>query len=72
MELSTFADCMDVFDHLDSDLFEYLYHVSVSKVDAGERILRVLPHLISHANGLIDANNAAGDAYEFNFQSHLA
>ena len=67
MKPTTFAQCMDVFDWFDDDLYEYLYHLCVSKLDAKARIARALSGLIQHAAELIAAHEGADEAYPVEF-----
>lgn len=68
----TFEDCMDVFDYYDSDLYEYLYHVWVSKIDADERIAQALPFIIADAIALIAAHEGTEDAYPVEYLTEPA
>ncbi len=60
MKITTFAQCMDVFDCHDATLYEYLTHILLSKIDAEQRVARALPHLIARAEELVAAY---GDIY---------
>lgn len=55
MKITTFAQCMDVFDYYDASLYEYLTHIRLSKTNADERITRALPQLIARAEELVAA-----------------
>ena len=72
MKPTTFAQCMDVFDWFDDDLYEYLYHIWVSKLDAQARIARALPSLIQHAAALIAAHAGTDEAYPVEFLNQPA
>lgn len=63
MKITTFAECMDVFDWFDDDLYEYMYHIWISKLDADKRIARTLPHLVEHATRLIQTHIGTEAAY---------
>ena len=60
---STFADCMDVFDWFDSPMYDYLYHIWISKCDAETRIARALPFIIEEAVQLIVNHRESDNAY---------
>lgn len=52
-----FETCMDVLDWFDdSELYEYLHHVSVSRLDADACIGRILPMLRNRVRALMDAH----------------
>jgi len=59
----TFADCMDVFDWFDSPMYDYLYHIWISKCDAETRIARALPFIIEEAVQLIVSHRKSDEAY---------
>jgi hypothetical protein len=59
----TFAECMDVLDWFDDSLYDYLYHIWVSKSDGNARIERVLPNIIDHAADLVAAHADTEIAY---------
>jgi hypothetical protein len=63
---------MDVFDWFDDGLYEYLYHIRVSKSDGDERIERALPCLIDHAAALIAAHADTESAYPTEFLNQSA
>ena len=72
MKPTTFAQCMDVFDWFDDDLYDFMYHNWVAKLDAKERIARVLPRLIEHAAELIAAHAGTEEAYPEEFLNQPA
>ena len=72
MKPTTFAQCMDVFDWYDEPLYEYLYHIWVSKLDAKARIAHALPSLIEHATELIAAHAGTEEAYPVEFLNQPA
>lgn len=63
MKPTTFAECMDIFDWFDDDLYEYLNHIWLSKLNAEARIVRALPKIIDHAAELIAAHEGTEVAY---------
>jgi len=63
MNITTFAQCMDVFDWYDDSLYDCLTHIMLAKLDGDERIQRTLPDLIQYANDLISAHKHTDAAY---------
>lgn len=63
MKPTTFSECMDIFDWFDDDLYDYLTHIWLAKLDASSRITRVLPCLIEHAEALVTAHVGTEAAY---------
>ena len=59
----TFTECMDVFDWFDSPMYDYLYHIWVSKSDAEDRIAQALPFIIEDAVQLIVRHRGYANAY---------
>ena len=72
MKPTTFAECMDVFDWFDDDLYEYLTHIYLAKLDADTRIARALPALIDHAAALIAAHADTEEAYPIEYLAQPA
>lgn len=64
---TTFAECMDIFDWFNDDLYEYLNHIFLTKLDADARVARALPCLIDHAAALIAAHAGTEEAYPIEY-----
>lgn len=54
---------MDILDWFDDDLFDYLNHILLTKVDSEERIRRALPSLRKHARELVISHRGTELAY---------
>ena len=67
MKPTTFAQCMNVFDWYDENLYAYLYHIWIAKLDAKARIARALPSLIEYAATLIAAHEGTDEAFPVEF-----
>ena len=72
MKPTTFAQCMDVFDWFDDNLYGYLTHICLAKLDAEKRIARALPTLIDHAAALIAAHAGTEEAYPIEYLAQPA
>lgn len=54
---------MDILDWFDDDLYDYLNHILLSKLDGEERIKRAMPGLRKHARALVIAHRGTESAY---------
>lgn len=67
MNITTLSQCMDIFVWFDDNLFDYLSHILLAKLDGEQRIQRALPNLIEHATDLIAAHKHTEAAYPTEF-----
>lgn len=54
---------MDILDWFDDDLFDYLNHILLTKLDGKERIQRAMPYLCEHAGQLIASHSGTEITY---------
>lgn len=54
---------MDILDWFDDELYDYLNHILLTKVDGEERIQRAMPHLRKHARALVALHRGTESAY---------
>lgn len=63
MKHMDFETLMDILDWFDDDLYDYLNHILISKLDGEERIKRAMPSLRKHARALVIAHRGTESAY---------
>ena len=63
MKHMSFETLMDVLDWFDDSLYDYVYHILLSKLDGEERIRRAMPLLQRHAEELIASHMGTECAY---------
>lgn len=54
---------MDILDWFDDDLYDYINHILLCKLDGEERIRRAMPSLRKHARALVIAHRGTESAY---------
>jgi len=68
----TLDQCMDVLDWFDDPLYEYMYDILVSKLDADARVKRTFVGLVAHVERLMSKHQGMENEYPMVFRSQLA